>query len=108
MGYSVELSWADEEVGRCSATLQVPTGLTWSLVRGSTDPELGWYSSGFGDKEPTTTVLGEGVCCVNQRLETLLQFGPAGDGDAMPLRFGESAEADSAMDTAYAEFATGG
>jgi hypothetical protein len=72
-GALVSLSW-DDATNRGAASLMLPAGLSWSLVRGSTDPILGWYSKGFGEKEPTTTVLGQGICQGDTQLETLLRF----------------------------------
>ena len=81
VGCSVHLSWADDDTEECSATLLLPAGLTWSLARGSTDPVLGWYSPGFGDKRPSTTVLGEGGCTGDSQFETALQFALDGPDD---------------------------
>ncbi len=61
-GRRVHLDWDDQESGGRSATLELPGDLTWSLVRGATDPVLGWYSRAFGEREPITTVLGQGIC----------------------------------------------
>ena len=73
----VSLRWESGEPSRESATLQLPGGLHWSLARASTHPILGWYSRGFGQKEPTTTVLGEGTCAGSQQFKTILQFAPS-------------------------------
>jgi hypothetical protein len=43
------------------ATLTLPQELIWSAHRGETDPVLGWYSPGFGDRVPSTTLVGVGV-----------------------------------------------
>jgi hypothetical protein len=72
----VELSWDDDVTGSGAATLHLPGTLKWSLVRASTDPVVGWYSAGFGAKEPATTVLGEGVCAGDTELASVLQFAP--------------------------------
>ena len=66
--HAVALRWDSGEPSRESATLQLPAGLHWTLVRASTHPILGWYSRGFGQKEPTTTVLGEGTCAGSQQI----------------------------------------
>jgi hypothetical protein len=76
-GCSVALQWDDVTGSGGTAVLSLPAGPSWSLVRASTQPVLGWYSKGFGEKEPTTTVLGEGVCHGSERFETALQFDPA-------------------------------
>jgi hypothetical protein len=75
---SVALSWTSEDGTAESATLSLPRVLTWSVVRGSTDPLLGWYSSGFGRKQPATTVLGEGVCAGHDEFLSVLQFAAGG------------------------------
>jgi Heparinase II/III-like protein/Heparinase II/III N-terminus len=72
-GTRAELTWDDREQ-RASATLCLPDGLAWTTARGVTDPVLGWYSSGFGEKEPATTLLGEGLCRGHARYATALQF----------------------------------
>jgi heparinase II/III-like protein len=42
------------------ALMELPAGLAWSLWRGSVDPPLGWYSAGFGRRQPAWTLVGEG------------------------------------------------
>ena len=76
-GSAVDLTWSSHE-GATTATLHLPADLDWSLVRGSTDPVVGWYSPHFGAKEPATTVLGEGTCRPGLLLETGLQFAAGG------------------------------
>jgi hypothetical protein len=57
------LRWpSPASAGQESATLSLPGGLRWSTHRGEYEPTLGWYSSRFGIKEATTTLLGEGYC----------------------------------------------
>ena len=72
-GARAELTWDDE---RClaGATLGLPENLVWTAVRGSSDPVLGWYSRGFGEKEPSTTLVGEGLCRGHERYATTLEF----------------------------------
>ncbi|MPY97756.1 MAG: heparinase [Actinophytocola sp.] len=43
-----------------TATLELPPELVWTDTRGEDAPPLGWYSPGFGRKEPATTLLGIG------------------------------------------------
>jgi hypothetical protein len=78
-GRTVQLGWGNDRQATL-ATLQLPTKLDWSLVRGSTDPVLGWYSMGFGEKQPTTTVLGAGFCQGHEQLQSILEFGADRDG----------------------------
>jgi uncharacterized heparinase superfamily protein len=54
-----ELRWTVEEAGR-RATLDLPAGLAWTAHRGETDPPLGWYSAGFGRRQPSWTLIGSG------------------------------------------------
>lgn len=72
----VELSWTTPREGRpASARLLLPEGPHWRSVRGSADPVLGWYSPGFGEKVPSTTILGEGRCGAPRRaLRTVVEF----------------------------------
>jgi hypothetical protein len=58
-GAEAELTWSREEIAR-NATLALPRELTWSVHRGETATPLGWYSPSFGDRVPTTTLLGVG------------------------------------------------
>ena len=73
-GSSVALSWDDGGDARTTARLLLPADLEWSLVRASSHPILGWYSERFGEKEPSTTVVGEGVCQGEDDLISVLQF----------------------------------
>jgi len=57
-----------------AARLTLPAGLRWSLHRGSTDPILGWYSSGLGRRVPTVTLLGSGHTAPGEPLATRLDF----------------------------------
>jgi hypothetical protein len=73
-GDTVELQWAGRRGAPVGGRLRLPDRLSWSLWRGSPDPILGWYSPGFGIKEPTTTLIGEGSCCDVARYRTVLEF----------------------------------
>jgi hypothetical protein len=59
-GQQAELRWARRPGGEGTATLRLPEQLSWETYRGSTDPVLGWYSTGFGRRSPTTTLVGTG------------------------------------------------
>ncbi|MER6910489.1 alginate lyase family protein [Streptomyces sp. NPDC000594] len=59
VGNRAELTWTRDGEDR-SAELELPDRLCWRAHRGETDPPLGWYSAGFGRKEPTTTLVGTG------------------------------------------------
>lgn len=70
----VTLSWTTSDGDTASAQLHLPDVASWRLVRGGTDPVLGWYSARFGEKQPTTAIVGEGAWHGRAELETVLQF----------------------------------
>ncbi|GAA2753262.1 alginate lyase family protein [Kitasatospora cinereorecta] len=72
-GNRAALTWTWDGEDR-SAVLDLPGELSWSAHRGETDPPLGWYSVGFGRKEPATTLVGTGFADGAQGLTTVLRF----------------------------------
>ncbi|SEC25289.1 alginate lyase family protein [Streptomyces sp. TLI_105] len=70
VGNRAVLAWTVDGEDR-SAVLDLPAGLSWRAHRGESEPSpsssgreypmLGWYSEGFGRKEPATTLLGTGL-----------------------------------------------
>ncbi|MGH3432224.1 MAG: heparinase II/III domain-containing protein, partial [Thermocrispum sp.] len=62
VGDTAWLSWPHRSRPdhRHTAVLALPADLDWTAHRGETDPPLGWYSPGFGRREPATTLLGAG------------------------------------------------
>jgi len=54
-----------------TAVLELPPEFSWAAHRGEIDPPLGWYSGGFGRKEPSTTLVGSGTA---GHLTTMLRF----------------------------------
>jgi hypothetical protein len=84
-GGVAELSWPGE-AGPQRARLTLPTVLEWRAYHGSTDPIMGWYSTGLGHKVPAVTIVGSGLCRPDTPLVTRLEFGPveqdADDGQA--------------------------
>ncbi|MFD7817119.1 alginate lyase family protein [Streptomyces sp. NPDC059785] len=58
-GNRAVLTWSRDGEER-SAVLELPGELSWRAHRGESDPPLGWYSPGFGRKEPATTLIGTG------------------------------------------------
>jgi len=56
------------------ARLELPPLLRWTLHRGETDPILGWYSPGFGQRVPAWTLLGRGRSVPGVPLSTRLEF----------------------------------
>ncbi len=73
-GSRARLSW-DRDGERRTATLVLPGSVTWTAHRGQEDPPLGWYSPGFGRREPATTLVGTGTAEPGETLTTLLGFG---------------------------------
>ncbi|MER6534228.1 alginate lyase family protein [Streptomyces sp900105755] len=76
VGNRAVLTWIRDGEGR-SAVLDLPGQLTWRAHRGETGPPLGWYSAGFGRKEPTTTLIGTGTSPAGGAggFTTVLRFG---------------------------------
>ncbi|MFH8386652.1 alginate lyase family protein [Kitasatospora sp. NPDC018058] len=72
-GNRAVLTWTRDGEDR-SAVLDLPEQLSWRAHRGETDPPLGWYSAGFGRKEPATTLVGTGVADGAQGFTTVLRF----------------------------------
>ena len=59
-----------------TAVLELPGELVWHAHRGDVDPPLGWYSAGFGRKEPAVTLVGSGFVEPGAgAISTLLYFG---------------------------------
>ncbi|MDX3385856.1 alginate lyase family protein [Streptomyces niveiscabiei] len=67
------LTWRRDGEER-SATLDLPGRLDWRAHRGESDPPLGWYSPGFGRKEPATTLVGTGFTGSVEGFVTVLRF----------------------------------
>jgi hypothetical protein len=68
------LRWRDRGGCEATATMTLPPSLAWSLIRGATDPVLGWYSPAFGQKVPATDVIGAGSATAGSPLRTRLAF----------------------------------
>ncbi|MEG3627900.1 alginate lyase family protein [Streptomyces sp. C6-003] len=73
VGNRASLTWTRDGEDR-SATLDLPGQLTWRAHRGESDPPLGWYSAGFGRKEPSTTLVGTGLADGVEEFTTVLGF----------------------------------
>jgi hypothetical protein len=69
------LEWLDDG-RRCDAVLRLPNELRWQLHKGETEPVLGWYSAGFGLREPSLVLVGQGMLA-GQSLMTCVVFGAA-------------------------------
>ncbi|WUW20093.1 heparinase II/III family protein [Streptomyces sp. NBC_01463] len=72
-GNLAALSWTLDGEER-SAALELPGRLNWRAHRGESDPPLGWYSPGFGRKEPSTTLVGTGFADGAEGFVTVLRF----------------------------------
>ncbi|MFI2760624.1 alginate lyase family protein [Streptomyces echinatus] len=73
-GNRAVLTWTRDGEDR-SAVLDLPGQLSWRAHRGESEPPLGWYSAGFGRKEPATTLVGTGFADGAERFTTVLGFG---------------------------------
>ncbi|GGS85798.1 heparinase II/III family protein [Streptomyces violaceus] len=73
VGNRAVLTWTRDGEDR-SAVLDLPGRLSWRAHRGESDPPLGWYSAGFGRKEPTTTLVGTGFADGAEGFTTVLKF----------------------------------
>ncbi|MGW2305624.1 alginate lyase family protein [Streptomyces sp. NPDC001809] len=72
-GNRAVLTWTRDGEDR-SAVLDLPEELSWRAHRGESHPPLGWYSAGFGRKEPATTLIGTGFADGVSEFVTLLGF----------------------------------
>lgn len=73
VGNRAQLTWTRDGEDR-SAVLDLPEGLSWQAHRGESEPPLGWYSAGFGRKEPATTLIGTGSTDGTAGFTTVLRF----------------------------------
>jgi hypothetical protein len=73
VGNRAALTWIRDGEGR-SAVLDLPGQLDWRAHRGESDPPLGWYSVGFGRREPATTLIGTGFTDSTEGFTTVLRF----------------------------------
>lgn len=62
---------------RYTGRLTLPTALGWQVHRGATDPMLGWYSSAFNEKEPSTSLIGSGQLAAGVTVSARLAIDPA-------------------------------
>jgi hypothetical protein len=86
-GNEVGLSWTESGSTKC-ATLGLSRDVSWTLVRGATDPLFGWYSPRFGEKQPTWALMGEGACTGtgSDTVRTVLQFQVSAGKASPPMR----------------------
>jgi hypothetical protein len=67
------LRWPDAATPG-AAWMELAPQLRWTLHRGETDPILGWYSGGLGQRTPAYTLLGCGTVDAGAPLTSRLQF----------------------------------
>ncbi|MFE1951681.1 alginate lyase family protein [Streptomyces sp. NPDC059524] len=72
-GNRAVLTWTRDGEDR-RAVLDLPGRLSWRAHRGESTPPLGWYSAGFGRKEPATTLVGTGSTDGTEGFTTVLGF----------------------------------
>jgi Heparinase II/III-like protein/Heparinase II/III N-terminus len=72
-GRILTLRWRAQDGDQATATMTLPP-LAWSLIRGASDPVLGWYSPAFGQKVPATDVIGVGPATMDSPLRTRIAF----------------------------------
>ncbi|MEV0091305.1 alginate lyase family protein [Streptomyces sp. NPDC050738] len=75
VGNRAQLTWTRDGEDR-RAVLDLPGQLSWRAHRGESDPPLGWYSAGFGRKQPSTTLVGTGTGSADgtEGFTTVLRF----------------------------------
>ena len=74
-GHTAGLAWSNGSRSGSTAVLELPSAATWKIYSGSDEPVLGWYSRHFGEKEPSSTLVGSGVTSAGRfELVTTVQF----------------------------------
>ena len=74
-GANAQLRWSANGLEQ-RAVLALPESLSWTVHRGETDPPLGWYSVGFGRKEPADALVGAGaIAAGTTQWTSVLSFG---------------------------------
>jgi hypothetical protein len=68
-GTAARLHWPGQAA---EATFELDPALAWSVHRGEDDPPAGWYSPGFGQKVPASTLVGTGEVGTGQQLRCVL------------------------------------
>ena len=73
-GRVARLSWIDGSGQKRHCAARSCEQLDWTVHRGEVNPPLGWYSAGFGEKEPTSVLVGRGEIEPNLRLRMRLAW----------------------------------
>ena len=66
-----DLAWLGDD-GAFRARFTLPPALSWRTYRGSSAPMLGWYATRFGQRVPSTSLVGEGTIAPDTLLSSLL------------------------------------
>ena len=61
-GRVVSMWWPGQDGRRTTAELRLCGEVAWTMVRGATQPVMGWYSAGFGRKQPASSIVGRTTC----------------------------------------------
>jgi Heparinase II/III-like protein len=72
-GNTACLTWPQGDERR-GGRLVLPGRLSWRAFRGSMAPICGWYSPAFGERVPTTSLIGEGMLSSHSALETVVEI----------------------------------
>ena len=73
-GRVVWMRWLGHDGRWTTAQLHLAEEVTWSRVRGATQPVMGWYSAGFGSKQPSSSIVGQTTCHGGLELITSLHI----------------------------------
>ncbi len=88
-GHRATLAWSTP-AGPRQAAIVLPASMQWTLHRGGTDPILGWFSPGFGRKQPAPSLVGCGRIEPGRALLTEIVFA-ATEGRPEPVGVVEAA-----------------
>ncbi len=75
-GTALLLTWTGPDGSPAQALLDLPVEAAWSTYCGSNEPILGWYAPRFGQKVPTTSLIGELAFRGHVELTTTIRFEP--------------------------------
>jgi Heparinase II/III-like protein/Heparinase II/III N-terminus len=68
------LRWPGTSAPTGTAQLELPPELDWQLLKGQTEPIVGWYAYGLGRRTPAFTLLGHGRSAPRVPLRARLAF----------------------------------
>jgi Heparinase II/III-like protein/Heparinase II/III N-terminus len=79
------LCWPSTAAPAGTARLELPAELDWSLLRGQTEPIMGWYAYGLGRRTPAFTLMGRGRSAPRTPLRTRVVFHDQGEASATTM-----------------------